>query len=1118
MPTIKTIGSGKDYSTLQAWWDNYASVQTDANQWAECYGGSNLGALNATGTPSFTNLDATNHPKIYAASGNRWTSTTGLDTSKAYVFAGTPLCVFQHQGYFEIVGMQFKISNDTSTTYSGSLINANHGLILDGCFLENLGGTGVTGYSGVVSLTNDGNPGYIIVRNCYIRGTGNMSAPVVGYNPDGKMGSCAYAKLYNNTIIADGEYVNAAVYIESGGVGGDAGDLIIRNNIAVGVNTGGETLGCFAMQNNNSELTSFTNNIASDATPQAYSGSSNQSNAVVTDLFTNQGTGDYTLKSTSDAKDAGADLSGLFTTDGLGATRSGTWDIGAFEYFAGSQQLLAATLIGSTTASSVLRRFRRLSSAATAIDSDHLVTATGGTTTIFSNDLTNGSTTNASTYNTASVTPTANHLMLLWVTNTHASSAALPTVTGCSMTWVQVDTVVGTRSTGVSQRLTLFRAMKPSGITTGQITISFGGAQSGCAWSLTDVVNAETTGSDGADAIVQSVTSSNVTGSATSLTVNLANFASAANGAVACFATSITGTISPVGNWTKLAQATYTTPNTGIETQWYPTSDTTASASFSASNAFGIAVEVNAAPTYEPMASSRAASISSSAALRRFRRLAASATYTSDTTVNLLALSLMTAAVEGSASVAAVLRRLRRLTGTSSYSVDMSGDLIEGFAMLAAAIEGSLSNTAVVRRMRELAGSTSVTSDTESTLSAYALLDVDAEASTATTAVVRRMRELAATTSLTAASIATLTGGDETLAATIVASVAATSTLRRMRELSGATSVTADASGAVSLLSLLAASPQASTTIATALRRFRRLTGTTTVSGVAAAVLSKISADTEADHLYLEAKLLKHMFDLEVFTPPTTQYVAICETKPTEISTGSTIDEPTDPSYSRVAIGITNWKVNSLGEAINTSAINFPAASESWTGNYLVLLDAPTGGNILKYAKQVPALTVSPGANLTLPAWTTWRFRYSDTTLISTAWRRMLMQFVLNSSALGDLANLSLSLLAAIPGPERSGLDLEEVQGRNYYRVSLGVGSTTWSYDSETSCVTNDASITFPTATADWGTFPNYCLSCVVFGGYVALAGTFDSPKIVTSGSTLVVGPGEIKVRLRGDV
>ena len=139
------------------------------------------------------------------------------------------------------------------------------------------------------------------------------------------------------------------------------------------------------------------------------------------------------------------------------------------------------------------------------------------------NLINDGSTVDANSFATASVAPPADHLILMTVANTHGTAATLPTVTGASMTWDQVDTV--TNAAGLN-RVTLFRAMAASP-GSGVLTIDFGGVtQTACSWNVTWVAGAQT-GANGANAIVQSV--DNTAASATSLTVTLAAFGSSNN-------------------------------------------------------------------------------------------------------------------------------------------------------------------------------------------------------------------------------------------------------------------------------------------------------------------------------------------------------------------------------------------------------------------------------------------------------------------------------------------------------------------------------------------------------------------------------------------------------------
>jgi hypothetical protein len=132
---------------------------------------------------------------------------------------------------------------------------------------------------------------------------------------------------------------------------------------------------------------------------------------------------------------------------------------------------------------------------------------------------TDNTVTDAANFQTAIVQPSANTLVLMFVTNTRPfvnQAPAIPTITGNGLTWQQVQTV----TTGPSQdrRLTCFlplaRAPAP-----GPITIDFGGeTQDFCAWSVFEYDGVDTGGSAGEAAIAQSATG---TGNGAALTVDL---------------------------------------------------------------------------------------------------------------------------------------------------------------------------------------------------------------------------------------------------------------------------------------------------------------------------------------------------------------------------------------------------------------------------------------------------------------------------------------------------------------------------------------------------------------------------------------------------------------------
>lgn len=126
--------------------------------------------------------------------------------------------------------------------------------------------------------------------------------------------------------------------------------------------------------------------------------------------------------------------------------------------------------------------------------------------------------TNAASYNTASITPSANKLVLVTVQSRRSSAQpATPTLTGNSLTWVLVS-VAYDAVNGSNQKTTLFRSMGATP-TAGAITIDFGGqGQTKCIHSVAEFDGVNTGGTNGSAAIVQSVTgseASNTTGTIT---------------------------------------------------------------------------------------------------------------------------------------------------------------------------------------------------------------------------------------------------------------------------------------------------------------------------------------------------------------------------------------------------------------------------------------------------------------------------------------------------------------------------------------------------------------------------------------------------------------------------
>lgn len=148
--------------------------------------------------------------------------------------------------------------------------------------------------------------------------------------------------------------------------------------------------------------------------------------------------------------------------------------------------------------------------------------------TITPTGLTSGSNSAPGTasWNTASISPSGNALLLAAVRNRAVSgTAAAPTMTGLGLTWVQIATF---NLDGGINRLTLLGAVTGGTPGSGALTFSCGGQDTdGAVWAVSEFTNVDIAGGV-AGAIVQSGSGGDAA-AGTVITQSLANCANAAN-------------------------------------------------------------------------------------------------------------------------------------------------------------------------------------------------------------------------------------------------------------------------------------------------------------------------------------------------------------------------------------------------------------------------------------------------------------------------------------------------------------------------------------------------------------------------------------------------------------
>jgi hypothetical protein len=118
---------------------------------------------------------------------------------------------------------------------------------------------------------------------------------------------------------------------------------------------------------------------------------------------------------------------------------------------------------------------------------------------------------------------------------------------------------------------------------------------------------------------------------------------------------------------------------------------------------------------------------------------------------------------------------------------------------------------------------------------------------------------------------------------------------------------------------------------------------------------------------YLENHFLEALYDAGTFTEPSTVYLALYSSDPTDADTGT---ELSGGNYARQALTCGTHITVSGNAATNPADIEFPFSSAAW-GNaaYWGLRTASSAGSLLHYGALTPARNVdSSGIQVVIPA------------------------------------------------------------------------------------------------------------------------------------------------------
>lgn len=121
------------------------------------------------------------------------------------------------------------------------------------------------------------------------------------------------------------------------------------------------------------------------------------------------------------------------------------------------------------------------------------------------------------------------------------------------------------------------------------------------------------------------------------------------------------------------------------------------------------------------------------------------------------------------------------------------------------------------------------------------------------------------------------------------------------------------------------------------------------------------------------------------------------------------------------------------------------------------------------------------------------------------------LEYVFRGQAFPQPSALYLGLFTVLPTSD-AGTGGTEVSGGGYARANLGTLSNAFTAWSASSGIKNSADITFPQATAAWGTIVGLGIWDAATGGNLLAFAPFQSSKVVNPGDQIVVRANDLTI------
>lgn len=265
---------------------------------------------------------------------------------------------------------------------------------------------------------------------------------------------------------------------------------------------------------------------------------------------------------------------------------------------------------------------------------------------------------------------------------------------------------------------------------------------------------------------------------------------------------------------------------------------------------------------------------------------------------------------------------------------------------------------------------------------------------------------------------------------------------------------------------------------------------------------------------YLENKLNDHLFGGGNYTPAASHFIGLFTATPSDAGGGTEVTIGSN-GYARCEVtnNTTTWPLTSTGAKANGIALTFPTASGAGWGTvtHFGIFDAASGGNLLAWAALTSSRAVASGddSNFAINALTL-TFTSSGLAFGDNA-RNGLLNLAFGGTSYSRPSTLYVgAFTSAQSSPSGGGT---EVTGGSYARVAVTNNPTNFPASSAGS-KSNGATISFPAATASWGTVTDIAVFDAASGGNLLAYDTLTASRAISSGNTLRLTTGQLTIAI----